>query len=211
MNSGLITMAQEYLCKGEHRKALEIYEKLSNIVSNPKELGDIHYHISLCHLCLENDELAKKYAKSALELHMRVGDFSALAKDMLQCALLEQNDRKARELLDESIVLATKARDFETLIEAINSMAFLERNENNMLEKVRKAYELAVEVGSTSGEIITLYTMGKILHELGKVNDARKAIKKAIELIGNDGGEEYYREIYELAQVVGVNYDKRGN
>jgi len=212
MSRDLLGRAQEYLCKGEYRKALEIYERLEKVISNPKELGDIFYHISLCHMCMDNDEIALKYVRNAMDMHSKVGDFSALARDMLQYAILEKNERKVRELIDESIVLATKAGDFETIIEAINTLAFLEKSEEKMLERVKKAYELARESGSRSGELISLYTMGRILYDMNRTKEAMKAVEKALKLIEDDGvGEEYYREIYELAELVGVRYGKRGD
>ncbi len=212
MTRDLLNRAQEYLCRGDYQKALEIYERLEKVISNPKELGDIFYHISLCHMCMDNDEIALKYVRNAMDIHSKIGDFSALAKDMLQYAILEKNERKVRELIDESIVLATKARDFETIIEAINTLAFLEKNEENMLEKVRKAYDLAKQSGSKSGELISLYTMGRILYDMNRTKEAMEAVEKALKLIEDDGvGKEYYKEIYELAELVGVKYGKGGN
>jgi CHAT domain-containing protein/Tfp pilus assembly protein PilF len=161
---GLANMGRDYLRQGNHALAMDCFQKSLKLA---EEFGD---------------SLADRKITFIASNKMSMGDVWAA----------ENNTARAIALYQEALQLAEKSRDKVELIEPLwnlSLMYLLQGEYREALAYAERSVKAAEESGSYDSVGYILVTIAKAYQKLGKPEEARQALARAINLIEQIRGQ----------------------
>lgn len=184
-------IAAVHVLKGEHRKALDIYEDLLERTTDPvwkEQRCYIYNALGPCYCEMGQIDRAVDMLHTGLVLSKEL-DNPVVTMQLLQNAgsfhvYLDEYD-KAESLLNEALRLSMELEDVSIEAATVANLGTI-ANYRQQWDQARvynqRAYELYRRLGSRMGELAALANMGDTAAGLGAIEEARRLFTEAISI-----------------------------
>jgi predicted ATPase/class 3 adenylate cyclase len=172
----------------------------------------LHIHDGFVAHILEDGVRARRSYEAALEIARRLGDDSAVAKNLISLGLVTADPSDVNlDVVEEGLALARAIGDLSEVAHGLNVLGEIHRLQGNF-SAAKQAYEEALSITRATGhrlrETMLLANLGMVAFNLGEPDEAESLVRESYALALEIGDDFITAEGLVLAGgIIGVNGD----